>query len=60
MAHKLGGAHTGVPLCIMQLRPGLALNSVVCPTRSTLGKNWCGKSCAKSIPAGKKAQWAFA
>jgi hypothetical protein len=38
MAHKLGGVHAGVPLCIMRLRLRPALNSVVCPTRITLGK----------------------
>ena len=38
MAHKPGGVHAGVPLCIMRLRLRLALNSVVCPTRITLGK----------------------
>jgi hypothetical protein len=38
MAHKLGGVHAGVPLCIMRLRLRMALNSVVCPTRITLGK----------------------
>jgi hypothetical protein len=39
MAHKLGGVHAGVPLCIMQPRPRLARNIVVCPTRFTLGKS---------------------
>jgi|HubBroStandDraft_2_1064218.scaffolds.fasta_scaffold58148_2 hypothetical protein len=38
MAHKLDGVHAGVPLCIMRLRLRMALNSVVCPTRITLGK----------------------
>jgi hypothetical protein len=38
MAHKLGGVHAGAPLRIMQLRPRLARNIVVCLTRSTLGK----------------------
>jgi hypothetical protein len=38
MAHKLGGVHAGVPLCVMQRRPRLTRNIVVCPTRSTLGK----------------------
>jgi hypothetical protein len=38
MAHKLGSVHAGVPMCIMRLRLRMALNSVVCPTRITLGK----------------------
>ena len=38
MAHKLGGVHSGVPMCIMRLRLRMALNSVVCPPRITLGK----------------------
>jgi hypothetical protein len=38
MAHKLDGAHAGLPLCITRLRLRMALTGVVCPTRITLGK----------------------
>jgi hypothetical protein len=38
MAHKLGGVHADVPLCIMQPRRRLARNIVVSLTRSNLDK----------------------
>jgi hypothetical protein len=39
MAHKLGSVHAEMPLCIMQPRPRLAPNIVLCPTRFTLGES---------------------
>jgi hypothetical protein len=54
MAHKLGGVHADVPLCIKQPRARLARNIVACPTRSTLGKIDAVIVCGAVYTSGKE------